>query len=106
METVVRLAEGDAGDAVADQAEVDGAEAAEEAVVPRLRVLGRLGVDVLAGPGQDVVDARLPVVDVLVVDGPVVVGVLGGGGSGHGDERKVRLGIKETETALNCLEGL
>jgi hypothetical protein len=79
--TVMSLAEGDARKAPGDQASVDGAAAAEEGVVPRLRSLRGLGVDVLAGTGDDIVDTVLPLVEVIVVDGTVVVLVLGG--SGH-----------------------
>ena len=85
VKTMVGLAEGHAGNAVGDQAEVDGVKAAEEAVVPRLRALGRLGVDMLAGLGQDVVDPGLPVLHILIVDGAVVVGILGLGRSSHCD---------------------
>lgn len=49
--TVVGLAEGHAGNATCNSAEADRAEAAKEAVLPRLRRLGGLGVDVLAGTG-------------------------------------------------------
>ena len=85
------LAKGDAGEAPGDQAGVDGAAAAEEGVVPGLRSLRRLGVDMLAGTGEDVVDAVLPLVEVIVVDGTVVVLVLGG--SGHCEVGWVLLGI-------------
>jgi hypothetical protein len=49
--SVVGLAEGHAGNAACNGAEADRAEAAKEAVLPRLRRLGGLGVDMLAGTG-------------------------------------------------------
>lgn len=62
------LAKGDAGQAVGDQAQVDGAEAAAEGLAPGLRALGRALVDVVGGAGQDIVETVLPLGDVLVVD--------------------------------------
>lgn len=82
-ETVVRLTEGDAGQAPAHQALVDGVEAAEQVRVPRTRGLGRLGVDNIGGLGQDDVETRLPVLDVLVVDGATSGGLGVLSGSGH-----------------------
>jgi len=76
-ETVMSLAEGDAGNAPGDQAEIDGLEAAEEGAVPRLGVLGRLGVENITGLGEDLVDADLPVLDIAVIDGAGVVLVRG-----------------------------
>lgn len=49
--TVMGLAEGHAGNTACNGAEADRAEAAKEAVLPRLRCLWGLGVDVLAGMG-------------------------------------------------------
>lgn len=69
------LAKGHARDAAGDRAKADRAEAAEEAVLPRLRRLGRLGVDMLAGTGEDIIESVLPLVKVVVVDGTVVVSV-------------------------------
>lgn len=48
-EPVVRLAEGHAGETPRHEARVDGREAPEQARVPRLGVLGRLGVEHLTG---------------------------------------------------------
>lgn len=81
VQAVVRLAEGDAGNAPGHEAQVDRVEAPEECVGPGLRRLGRLGVDVLTGPGKDIVDARLPVVHVGVGEGARLLGagVLCGG---------------------------
>jgi hypothetical protein len=81
-ETVVGLAEGNARNAASDQAGVDRAEALEEAGVPRLGLGRRLLVDVLAGAGQDIVESVLPVLEVVVVDGTVVVLLGSSGGSG------------------------
>lgn len=67
------LAKGHARDAAGDGAQADGAEAAEEAVLPRLRRLGRLGVDMLARTGEDIIEAILPFVEVVMVDGTVVM---------------------------------
>lgn len=66
---VVRLAKGDAWQAVRDQAQVDRAAAAEERVVPRLGRRGRGALDVVRGLGEHRVQALLPVLDVMVVDG-------------------------------------
>lgn len=71
------LAEGDAREAVGDQAQVDGAAAAEESLAPGLRAIGRALVDVLRRAGQDIVETVLPLGDVLVVDSHFVDG--GGG---------------------------
>lgn len=76
MQAVVGAAEDDAGAAPRQQARVDGREAAEQGGVPRLRALGRLGVEVLAGAGQHVAPAGRPVGDVGVVDGARLGGVL------------------------------
>lgn len=71
----MRLAKGDAWQAVRDEAQVDGAAAAEERVVPRLGRRGRGALDVVPGLGEYRVQALLPVLDVVVVDG-----ARGGGG--------------------------
>lgn len=65
---MVRLAEGDARQAVRDEAQVDGAAAAEQGVVPRLGGRGRGALDVLRGLGEHGVEALLPVLDVMIVD--------------------------------------
>lgn len=74
------LAKGDTRNTAGDQAGIDGGEAAKEGVVPGLGRLGRLGVDMLARTGEDVVEAVLPLVEVVVVNGTVVVDVLSRGG--------------------------
>lgn len=83
-DTVMRLAKGDARKAVGNEAGINGVEAVEEAGVPALRGLRRLGVDDLTRARQDVVEAVLPVVEVLLIDGAVVVArpSLRGNGSG------------------------
>ena len=68
-EPVVRLAKGDAWQEVCDQAKVDRAAAAEQRVVPCLGGRGRSTLDVLRGLGEHRVEALLPVLDVMVVDG-------------------------------------
>jgi len=88
------LAEGDARQAPGHEAEIDGVEAAEQIGVPRARAIGRLGVDDIGGLGQDDVEAGLPVLDILVVNGP------GGGlgvldGSRHCERRVFGLGVAE-----------
>lgn len=79
------LAEGDTRDTAGDGTGVDGVEAAEEGRGPRLSVGGRLGVDMLAGAGKDIVEAVLPVLHVVVVNGTVVVGVGSRGSHCDGD---------------------
>jgi len=74
-ESVVRLAKGNAREAVGQQAEVDGVEAVEEASCPCLGIRGRLRVDGLARLVQNRIHAVLPVLDILVIDR--AVGVLG-----------------------------
>jgi len=66
--TVMGLAESDAWNAVSDQASVNRREAGEKAVAPVLGVLWALGVDGLASVAQDMVEAFLPVVDIVVTD--------------------------------------
>lgn len=75
---MVRLAKGHAGEAVGHAAEVDGVEAAEERAVPWLGALGGLGVDDLAGASEDVVEARLPLVHVVVAERTGLGGLLCG----------------------------
>lgn len=75
---MVRLAKGDARQAVRDEAQVDGAAAAEQGVVPWLGGRGRGTLDVLRGLGEHGVEALLPVLDIVVVDGA------GGGWLGRG----------------------
>ena len=75
------LAKGHAGHAAGDEAGVDGHEAGEERAHPRLGRVGRLGVEVLAGPRQDVGEAVLPLVRVLVLERAGLVRGRGGGGS-------------------------
>ncbi len=67
-QAVVSAAEDDARAAPRHEADVDGGQAAEEGVVPRLGGLGRLGVDVVAGAGQHVVEPRRPVAHVILVE--------------------------------------
>ena len=73
MDAVVRLTKGDAGQAVGDEAGVDGVEAVEEAGEPAAGALRGLGVDVLARAREDVVEAVLPGVEVGGVDGAAAV---------------------------------
>jgi len=79
VETVVRLAESDAGDYASDQAGVDGVEASEEGRVPGAGGLGRLRVDDLAGLGHEIMEPLGPPLEVLLVDG-TTARVLGWGG--------------------------
>ena len=74
----MRLAKGNARNAAGDQAQVDRAEAGEEAVVPWLRIGRGLLVDMLAGPGENVVEASLPFLDVVVADRALLWGFLRG----------------------------
>jgi hypothetical protein len=69
-QAMVRLAECHAWTAVGHATEVDRGQAAEKGLVPRLRGRGGFGLDDLAGLGKDLVEAVLPVVDVVVGDGP------------------------------------
>jgi len=73
---VVGAAKDDARAGVGHQARVDGVEAGEEGAVPRLGVGRRLGVDVLAWPGQNIVEARRPVGNIIVVDRALSGGLL------------------------------
>jgi hypothetical protein len=91
--TVMGLAKGHAGNATCNSAEANRAEAAKEAVLPRLRRLGGLGVDVLAGTGQDIVETILPLVEVVMVDGTVVVGI-GLSWSSHCGVLDNKIGVK------------
>lgn len=75
---VMGLTKGNARNAAGDQAQVDGAEAGEEAVVPWLRIRRGLLVDVFAGPGENVVEASLPFLDVVVADRALLWGFLRG----------------------------
>jgi len=77
------LAKGHAGDAPRHETCADGAEAGEEGVGPWLGRLGGLGVDVLARPGKDVVDARLPVIHVGVAERARLLGAGSLCGSSH-----------------------
>jgi len=65
---VVNLAKGDTWAAVGDQAGVNGVAASKEARGPVCGINTALGVDNLAGIAQDVVEAVLPLIDILVVD--------------------------------------
>lgn len=76
----MRLAEGHARHAACYSAKADGAETAEEAVIPRLRCLRRLGFDVFAGTSKDIIETVFPFVDVVVVNGTVVLGICGSRG--------------------------
>jgi hypothetical protein len=89
-ETVMCLAKGHARNAAGDGTKTDGAEAAEEAVLPRLGRLWRLGVDMLARTGEDVVEAVLPLVQVVMVNRTVVVSVCLSWGR-HFDGKKVEM---------------
>lgn len=75
-QAVVGAAKDDARQAPAQQAGVDGREAAKERVEPRLGALGRLGVEVLAGAGHNVVEPRRPLGHVVVADGALLGGLL------------------------------
>ena len=81
----MRLTEGNARNAAGDQASIDRVEALEETRVPRLGLRRGLGVDVLAGARQDIVESVLPVLEVVVVNRTIVVLLLSRGG--HCEER-------------------
>lgn len=82
--TVMRLAKGNTGQAAGNETRVNRVEAVEETGEPRLRALRRLGVDDLGGLGKEVVEAVLPVLDIVVVDGAGLRGAGSGGRSGRG----------------------
>jgi len=65
---VVDLAKGDTWAAVGNQASVDWVAASKEARGPVRSLSSALGVDHVAGIAQNVVEAVLPVIDILVVD--------------------------------------
>lgn len=74
--TVMGLAKRHARDAASYSAKVNRAEAAEEAIMPRLGSLGmRLGVDVFTRTGENVIETVLPLVEVVVVNRTIIVGV-------------------------------
>lgn len=75
-ETVVRLTEGNARNAASDQASIDRGEAGPEGREPALGVIAGARLDVLTGPGKNFVETVLPVIDVLVVDGAAMAGLL------------------------------
>lgn len=75
LKTMMCLAKGHAGNTACNGAETDRAETAEETVLPRLGCLRRLGVDMFAGTGEDIVETTLPLFEIVMVDGTVVVGV-------------------------------
>ena len=70
------LSKGHARNAACDSTEIDRAETSKEAVLPGLGCRGGLGVNVLLGTGEDIVETVLPLVQVIVVDG-TVIGSLG-----------------------------
>lgn len=74
----MRLPKRDARKAPGRKAQVDGGKAPKQARVPRLRVGGRLGVEHLTGLSEDVVGAADPLLDLVVVDGSFLGGLLGG----------------------------
>jgi hypothetical protein len=69
VDTVMGLAESNAWQAAGDQAEIDGLEAGKETGVPGDGVFRRLGVDDVAGLGEDSVESLSPSLDVPVVNG-------------------------------------
>lgn len=75
---VMRLPKRDARKAPRRKAQVDGGKAPKQARVPRLRVSGRSGVEHLARLREDVVGAADPLLDLVVVDGSLLGGLLGG----------------------------
>jgi hypothetical protein len=77
-QTVVSLAEGNARNAASDQACVDWGEAREEGWEPALSSLVGARVDVLARSGENIVEAVLPVIDILVIDGTALGSLLVG----------------------------
>jgi len=66
--SVVGFTKGDAWAAVGYQAGINGAAAAKEAVAPRLSTLWTLGVDSLSSIAQDLIEAVLPVIDIIIID--------------------------------------
>ena len=74
----MRLPKRDTGKTPRCKAQVDGAEAPKQARVPRLRIGGRPRVENLAGLREDVVGAADPLLDLVVIDGSLLGGLLGG----------------------------
>lgn len=66
------LSKGHTRNAARYSAEIDRAETSKEAVLPGLGCGGGLGVDVLLGTGEDIVETVLPLIQVIVVDGTVI----------------------------------
>lgn len=74
--SVMRLSKGHARNATCYSTKINRAETSKETVLPGLRCRGGLGVDVLLGTGEDIVETVLPLVQVIVVDG-TAIGSLG-----------------------------
>jgi hypothetical protein len=68
VDPVVRLSKGDARNTASDEAKVDGVEAVKQVRSPAECASGRFRVDVLARSRQDIVEAILPVIHIVVVD--------------------------------------
>jgi len=71
-QTMMCLSKCHAGDTACYSTEIDRAETAKEAVLPGLRCRGGLGVDVLFGTGEDIVETVFPFIEIIVVNGTVV----------------------------------
>lgn len=68
-QAVVRLAKGNAGNAAANEASVDWRAAAAKASIPVPRPGRGLGLNMLAGPQEYVIESVLPLVQVVLVNG-------------------------------------
>lgn len=68
VDSVVNLAECDAGDTASDEAKVNGVEAVEEVGGPANGTTRGSRVDVVARSGQDIVEFLFPVIHIIVVD--------------------------------------
>lgn len=68
VNSVVDLAECDAGDTASDEAKVNGVEAVEEVRGPANSATRGSRVDVVARSRQDIVESLLPVVHIVIVD--------------------------------------
>lgn len=77
-EPVVRLSERNARKTPRRKAEINGTEAPKQVRIPRLRIVGRFGVEDFAGLREDVVGAADPLLDLVVVDGSLLGWLLGG----------------------------
>jgi hypothetical protein len=72
VDSVVSLAECDTGDTASDEAKVNGVEAVEKVCGPARSTSRGSRVDMLARSRQDIVEAILPMIHIVIIDGPTL----------------------------------